>query len=469
MLNLCLIKRSFIRQSAEDDCGRACLAMILLYAGRPSAVRELDRVPVPPGGFSLLELKDLARSHGLDARVVVVDPPALRKISSPCILHTLTPMQEHHFEVCYGGRDSCGTFQYLVADPACQAGWQREEELLGRWPLRAALYFPDISPDPQAFGRPGWRVLWSYRAFPPGLLLSVPVLTLLSAFAGVAVSWTLQKGMSDSAILQGRIIAALLILLLLISFSRILMSYLRQRILLRIETDLQTRLMQLLTERLFPGKEAAGEVMSAESARPILLDIQRVKSALLTLVSVVLPDILSAVFLIAVVTSYVPAAGLVELAYIVLTGLILLGRLFPLSFSMTRLQALHASAENVLVRDVNRIKAIRIAGLEEQRKALHQQNQQLHTALRHRFLLGLSHELLGLEALGACSVTAVWVTGLYQLAQMQISYAILMTIVILSYILTTLVARMQSALLVVAEGTDAALQLQRTLQDSLQP
>lgn len=469
MLNLCLIKRSFIRQSADDDCGLACLAMILLYAGRSSAVRELDLVPVPPGGFSLLDLKDLARSHGLEARVVVVDPPALRNISSPCILHTVTPMQEHHFEVCYGGRDSCGTFQYLVADPACQAGWQREEELLGRWPLRAALYFPDISADGQAFSRPGWRVLWSYRAFPPGLLLSVPVLTVLSAFAGVAVSWTLQKGISDSAVLQGRVIASLLILLLLISISRSLMIYLRQRILLLIETNLQTRLMRLLTDRLFPGKDAAGEVMSGENARPTLSDIQRVKSALLTLASVVLPDLLSAVFLISVVASYLPAAGLIELVYFALIVLILLGRQYPLSFSMARVQALHASAENVLLRDINRLNAIRIAGLEEQRKALHQQNQQLHMTFRHRFLLGLSHEQLGLDALGACSVTAVWVTGLYQLGQMQISYAILMTIVILSYLLTTLVARFRSALLVVSEGADAALQLQKSLQGPCRP
>jgi ABC-type bacteriocin/lantibiotic exporter with double-glycine peptidase domain len=233
MQNIHLLQRSFVRQAGEDDCGLACLSMILAYGGKLSEQADLSRQLVPPGGLSLLDLKHLAVRYGLNARVVELDVPTLRSLPVPCILHTHQTNGAPHFEVCYGSRLKQGRYRYLMADPAGQFYWLAEPELLSKWPFRAALHFAELTYDPAAFRHPSWQVLLSLRPFPLALLLPVPLLSIGSALTGVAVSWTLQRGINDPSILQGRVVVLLLGLLLLIGVARSGMAFLRQYLLVR--------------------------------------------------------------------------------------------------------------------------------------------------------------------------------------------------------------------------------------------
>ncbi|MBS7565549.1 hypothetical protein KHS38_14140 [Mucilaginibacter sp. Bleaf8] len=463
MENVRLIKRSFVRQSGEDDCGLACLMMVLHYVGQITEAAALKNVAVPPGGFSLLDLKRLAQEHGLDCRVVQVELSFLRTHEVPCILHTQTALGGAHFEICYGARKSGSAYRYFIADPAYGAGWQQERELTGKLKTRAALLFPRLSADLSAFAQPSWHLLWSYCRFPSGMLAGVPLLAAASAFAGVAMSWTLQKGMNDDAIFRSHVIIIVLLLLFLISVFRSVISYLRQYILLRIETTLHQQLTRQMMEGFFLDTGSHFPVSQREQLSATLLDMHKVKLAIINLLSALLPDGLMIVFLLAAVWCYLPLAGLINLVYLAVVMASFIWRMPVYSFALAHASHLGTSAENLLLKDAGRLPALAMAGLLKERITSHLTNHMLHTASRNRLMLQMMQHLLSLEVLGAASLTGVWMAGLYEWGQLLVSYNVLAVTVVLSYLMTTLIPKIQTSLLVIADGAAAAVQFKARL------
>lgn len=464
MKNVRLIKRSFIRQSGEDDCGLACLAMILNYAGRVTEAATLNNVTVPPGGFTMLDLKKLAQEHGLDCRAVQVELSFLRTHGLPCIVHTQTALGDAHFEICYGARKSGSAYRYFMADPAFAAGWHEEHELTRKLKTGTALLFLNLSTDLSTFVQPSWHLLWSYCRFPPGIVACMPFLAAISAFAGLAMSWTLQKGMNDEAIFRSHVIVIVLLLLFLISVFRSLIGYLRQYILLRIETTLHQQLARQVMENFFLNPGACFQVSPRQELSATLMDIHKVKQAIINLLSALLPDGSMIIFLLAAVWCNLPMAGLINLIYLAVVTASFTWRMPVYSFALASSSHLGSSAENLLLKDAGQLPALAMAGLLKERITSHLTNHTLYTASRYRLLLQMMQQLLSLEVLGAASLTGVWMVGLYEWRQLHIiSYHVLAVTVVLSYLMTTLIPKIQTSLLSVADGAAAAVQLKARL------
>jgi ABC-type bacteriocin/lantibiotic exporter with double-glycine peptidase domain len=463
MRKIHLLKRSFVRQAGEDDCGLACLSMILAYGGKLAEQAELSRQPVPDGGFSLLDLRHLAGRYGLCARAVELDVPALRGMKEPCILHTRQLNGAPHFEVCYGSRFQQGRYRYLLADPARQLYWMEESRLLSKWPLRAALHFEGLAYHSAAFRRPSWRVLLSLRPFPLALLLPVPLLSIGSALTGIAVSWTLQRGINDPSILQGRVVVILLALLLMISVARSGMAFLRQYLLVRLDTGLHQDLMQRLILHLFqPGPATNGKAGPA-LVKAMLAEVQKVRTAMISMLSVLFSDGLMIAGLLGAISCYLPLAGLCNLLYLVACGWLLSRRFISLGEAVSTSSRETGFLERGLIQDAERLPALTMARLLTERQQLHLDRQLSVSTGQLRMLTASGRVLLRLELLGAVNVIFVWINGLYRWQQLSVSYSVLMTVVILSYFLSTLVPRIASALLVITDGADGVRQLQRTL------
>jgi len=99
------------RQLTRVECGAACLAMVLSYYGRPTKVAECrDRCDVGRDGLSLLAVAHGARSFGMQAKGLAVDPPALRSVPLPAIVH----WQGEHFVVV----ESMSARHVRIVDPA---------------------------------------------------------------------------------------------------------------------------------------------------------------------------------------------------------------------------------------------------------------------------------------------------------------------------------------------------------------
>jgi len=85
MNKLIHIRTTFVRQQNQNDCGIACLSMILNYAGRKTDVpRARNNILIPDSnGLSLLELRDIARKLNLNSRCVEMEADFLRKFQHP--------------------------------------------------------------------------------------------------------------------------------------------------------------------------------------------------------------------------------------------------------------------------------------------------------------------------------------------------------------------------------------------------
>ena len=78
----------YYQQLEVSDCGAACLAMTLAFHGRNVSPEEVRRATkTSRGGVNAVSIVEAARSYGMEARGVRVEPDALRYLNRGTILH----------------------------------------------------------------------------------------------------------------------------------------------------------------------------------------------------------------------------------------------------------------------------------------------------------------------------------------------------------------------------------------------
>jgi ABC-type bacteriocin/lantibiotic exporter with double-glycine peptidase domain len=451
-----LIKRSFIRQSSEADCGLACLSMILNYSGRADRVHDLRCKNIPPNGLSLLELRELAWSYQLTAQCVELDPTYLRNLRQPSILLVKNEREENHYIVCYGGRKRANTFRYYIADPAEQIHWVSEEALLRQWPSRTALYFQTLDNDLTAFRRSNLWHLLSISAYPRALWAVIPVLTLCSVLSGISLTWLLQKGMTERFIFSGRIIVPLLFLLLLINLFKGVFALLKQLILVRINLSVNRYLWSALMNRLFSADfvSFAGHF----NLKQVFKDMQKAQNALSAWIATLLPDAFLLILLLAGVAYLNPMAFLLNLLFLMAAGLMSF-RSMPAYFSAYNYIAQSiAFGESETFKDLERLQAIHQAGLIQAREQMHRSHH-LKTTRMARILAdqtSLTH--FAMEALAAINVVVIIAVQVSRLQALTMPYDSFMLVVIFTYLTGNLFSRIHNGWFVILDGADAFVQ-----------
>lgn len=458
-----LLKRSFVRQSRPDDCGLACLAMIFHYSGKTKHVPELRTFPVKKGGLSLLELRNLAAEFLVPCQCVEMEITYLRKITAPCILHMITEFGENHFQVCYGSKRFGKQICYLMADPAKQFYYLEEKTLLRHWRTRTALFFEDLKPDLAAFKHSAWNTFWSFHAYPRGILLSVPLLSIFGASFSVALSWLLQKGISNDVLLGRPLIFILLTLLLTISLFRSGIAFVRQFLLIRINLFQQAHLSQKLFDRIFNPFLLTKGYPSNKTVKDNLGDIQRIVSATSNFIAVLLSDGALVITMICAIAFYLPWAALVNLLYLAFVTVLLIRRLAPASHAALHLSYFAGASESIVLKDIDRLQELEKVNLLEERKKIHLVHLELQLRYARSFAFKTGKFIFLIEALGTINVVAVFTICLYQLNRLMLSYSDLMITVMLSYISSSLIPKISGAMMSIADGADASIQLKATL------
>jgi ATP-binding cassette subfamily B protein len=106
-----LARVRIVRQFASEECGIACLEMVLRYYGaRPSRGELRGTGSAARDGMTALSIVEIARQFGLDAEGFSVDVDSLSRMPTPAILH----FRRGHFVVLEGVEDG---FAHIV-DPA---------------------------------------------------------------------------------------------------------------------------------------------------------------------------------------------------------------------------------------------------------------------------------------------------------------------------------------------------------------
>lgn len=106
-----VMRKPFIMQHDSMQCGVACLGMICRYYGKNYSLKVLSNYcHASHEGVSILGISQAAEKIGLETKCIRTDIKTLIQIKQPCILH----WNQNHFVVYYG-KDKKGKF--VIADP----------------------------------------------------------------------------------------------------------------------------------------------------------------------------------------------------------------------------------------------------------------------------------------------------------------------------------------------------------------
>jgi ATP-binding cassette, subfamily C, bacteriocin exporter len=451
------IRRCFVRQLTHNDCGLACISMILNYAGKKHDLsRYREKALTGADGSSLLELKNLLVEFGIPARCVEMDIEFLRNITAPVILHTMNENGQNHFQVCFRAIKKKKEYYFLVADPAKQIYYLSEKQLAGVWQSRAAIYFVELHESPGSEIKSPWIILLSLNLFPRGLLIAVPFLNLCSVGLGIAVSWVLQKGLNDSPVgKKSSLIIGTVILLLIVTLSRSLFSYTRQRILILLGNAVNEQLVISLIKKIVHNH--AGRALPGDKAiKNSMVEIQKIQNALSVFVATLLSDG-SLILLILSATFYtLPVVGFINLGYLITATILTVKGLPVFLFDYAHLNELAGATENYMVRE-SRFADIYEPAQEENRIRFHQDNHKRYLDFAHLVAAHFSKMNLLLECLGTLSVMLALSLAFVKLQQQMIDYGSFMVLVILSYFITSLMQKIGNALVIIADGAEASV------------
>ncbi|ELL44568.1 cysteine peptidase family C39 domain-containing protein [Spiroplasma melliferum] len=114
----------FIKQEQNDDCGYACLAMLIeYYHHQKLTINELkNHLPAYQGALSVYSLSQIASKYniGLNAFEISKQELATLTFQQPLIAYVLNAMGYYHYVVIYQRRGK----YFFVADPSAnKSSW----------------------------------------------------------------------------------------------------------------------------------------------------------------------------------------------------------------------------------------------------------------------------------------------------------------------------------------------------------
>lgn len=190
------VRVPFVEQMEENECGLACLAMILGYHGHHVTLPELrDRFGVARGGMSFYHLQQIAPQFALKPRGYRVAPSHLGQLQRPSILH----WEGKHFVVL----EKIGPRGAVIVDPAYGRMKVSRQELAEKFTGYAMTFEPqeDFQPRRRASH---WRFFASLALEHPGWLVGIVAVSFVLQGLGLAVP-ALTRWITDRVIVPRHI------------------------------------------------------------------------------------------------------------------------------------------------------------------------------------------------------------------------------------------------------------------------
>ena len=317
------LKKQWIQQHDQSDCGVACLASVIRYFGGESSLEKLrEKSGTTKSGTTLLGLYQAAPKFGLIAEPYEADIPNLKKQTDPCILHIVKENHLQHYVVCYGF-DGDG---FLISDPAEGVKKWSKNELKNVWRSKALLLLKKgenfVTKDDTK--REKWRWVKNLAEEDIPILGVAAAVGLFIAVLGLSTAIFTQKLIDD--FLPNEDTLKLFVGLGLLTFlllARNGLSWIRQLFLIRQSRDFNNRMIQSFYGSLlrlpipFFHNRKTGDLIARMN------DSRRLQSTVTYLVGDVIIDVLLVV-----------AAAVFIMYYSILLGLFVLLSI-PVFFLLT--------------------------------------------------------------------------------------------------------------------------------------
>ncbi|MFA6082777.1 cysteine peptidase family C39 domain-containing protein [Mucilaginibacter sp.] len=268
MKNIGFYQSCYVRQSNENNCGLACMAMIFRFTGEYEVSHELVKLmDTNFSELSLLELKTLMERYNRKSRCVRIEAANFRCITSPVILHTVNPYGAFHFVTLFVAKKLNGQYFYVIGDPGTDIKIIDESHLLSICVSRSALYIVDIDQRHQKGDFFLWRKAFNWNLIPKPLWFFIPLIHLLSFIMGISLSALLQQLLTGKeTIRQLGFRIAILTLLAISIVCKGILNHIKQQLLIRVNKIINLQLI---------NKFASLPVHHSNISRPVDKSIQK--------------------------------------------------------------------------------------------------------------------------------------------------------------------------------------------------
>jgi ABC-type bacteriocin/lantibiotic exporter with double-glycine peptidase domain len=452
------IRKTYARQLGLNDCGVACLCMILKFNGN---LKEADLLRNSLTSYdqnlSLLELRNMALTADVPARCVRMEIAFLAENTKPCILHLNDNTDGSHFQVCYGSEYGRAGRRYLMGDPARGIHYISEEALGQIWVSRAALYFDSLVSKPAKQANSSWHLLLTAQLIPKGLLMSIPLLHVFTAILGIAWSWALQRGINSSiAGKEGHLIAGMIVLLLIVTIAKNLFSYVRQQLMVRLNSTINKHLMYNLIQDVLIRKRKGGTDDGHNYLKNSVSNMMKMQQAVSAFLATILSEGALVVLVIAALCYQSPIAGLINVGYLLIIAFCAFQTFPRLLFDHAHLNELSGLTEKMILQDIQIPAEIKTSGEQERAFEFHAENHYRYLVFAESVSSRISKNSLVQECLGTLNVISVFIYGIMRLRDESLDYSAFMIVVILSYIVTAMMPKVCSSLFIMSEGIEAS-------------
>lgn len=311
--NITRIRDASLIQHDSTDCGAACLASVIRYFGGDARIEEIRKISgTTQAGTSMLGLYQAAMASGMEATGYEATASDIAEFDGILILHVTPEKGYEHYIISYGYAEG----RFTVWDPARGLSYKTKEEIDKIWVSKKCL---SASPG-EGFRYRRIEIKekrkWLIDTIKPDrelLLTSVFVGILISALGVVMAVYT-QK-LIDKILPSGevRVLIVSSVLVLLLLCSRVVLSVIRQYMLLtqgksyniRIVDNFYGSLMEL--PKPFFDTRKTGDMVAR------LNDTMRIQRVISDIVSTYIIDILILIITFGMVFWYSTMAGIISL------------------------------------------------------------------------------------------------------------------------------------------------------------
>jgi len=308
------IRKTFVLQQGQSDCGVACLLSIISYYGGAGNLEKLREISgTNTQGTTLLGLYQAARQLSFEANGCEATVQALIEHGDPVILHVLTEEKIEHYVVCYGYHNK----QFIIGDPAKGICNYSIEQLEKIWvgckclTLKPTSHF--IKAETTKRAKQDWLVRLikeDYTLLGISIVLGIGIALLgmvMAVFSQKLIDDILPSNNSNKLIIGIGLVTILLLL-------RVGLTAMRQFLLLRQSKDFNNRIIQAFYSTLLHLPKSFFDTRKIGELVARLNDTGRIQQVISQVAGSIIIDGLIAVASLGFLFTYSWQSGIIAVA-----------------------------------------------------------------------------------------------------------------------------------------------------------
>lgn len=305
------LRKTFVLQQDQSDCGVACLLSLINFYGGISSLEKLRELSgTTRQGTTLLGLSQASEKTGFSVSGCEADLKSIIQHGEPLILHVVIDDSYQHYVVCYGFQDDYA----VIGDPIDGIKLLNKSDLNIIWKSKACLILKPNSAFVDKVHSIAKKKKWFFRLLKKDIRLLAFSILLGLAIASLGMTMAIFSQKLIDEILPSKDEEKLIFGIALVAFLlliRVLFTAIRDYFLVRQSRDFNNRIIDsfysalLYLPKTFFDSRSTGELVAR------LNDTQRIQKVIGLLVSNLVINILIAIVSLFLMFYYSLTTGII--------------------------------------------------------------------------------------------------------------------------------------------------------------